>query len=67
MSNQAQQPTVFGAVTSAVTASLSAVTNGGKSDKRFDYVVKTEAKLYVIETNYTIKLQYNCFNIPFFA
>ena len=31
---------------------LSAVTNGGKSDKRFDYVVKTEAKLYVIETNF---------------
>ena len=30
MSTQVQQPSIFGAITSAVTASLSAVTNGAK-------------------------------------
>ena len=50
MSNQAQQPTVFGAVTSAVTASLSAVTNGAKmldnamcAGERITYIAKSKA------------------------
>lgn len=30
---------------------LSAVTNYGKSEKRFDYVVKTENQLYLVEVN----------------
>lgn len=30
---------------------LSAVSNRGKSEKRFDYVVKTDNQLYLIETN----------------
>ena len=50
MSNQAQQPTVFGAVTSALTASLSAVTNGAKmvdnamcAGERLTYIAKSKA------------------------
>ena len=50
MSNQAQQPTVFGAVTSAITASLSAVTNGAKmvdnamcAGERITYIAKSKA------------------------
>ena len=50
MSNQAQQPTIFGAVTSAVTASLSAVTNGAKmvdnamcAGERITYIAKSKA------------------------
>lgn len=50
MSNQAQQPTIFGAVTSAVTASLSAVTNGAKmvdnamcAGERLSYIAKSKA------------------------
>ncbi len=31
---------------------LSAVSNKGKKDKRFDYVIKTKDMLYVIETNF---------------
>lgn len=31
---------------------LSAVSNNGKTEKRFDFVVKTENQLYVIETNF---------------
>ena len=31
---------------------LSAVSNQGKMEKRFDYVVKTEKMIYVIETNF---------------
>ncbi|MDD4321633.1 MAG: DpnII family type II restriction endonuclease, partial [Acidaminococcaceae bacterium] len=31
---------------------LSAVSNQGKMEKRFDFVVKTENMLYVIETNF---------------
>lgn len=31
---------------------LSAISNQGKTEKRFDYVVKTDAQLYVIETNF---------------
>ena len=31
---------------------LSCILNNGKSEKRFDYVVKTENHLYVIETNF---------------
>ncbi len=31
---------------------LSAVSNNGKAEKRFDYVVKTDRQLYVIETNF---------------
>lgn len=30
---------------------LSAISNTGKTEKRFDYVVKTENQIYVIETN----------------
>lgn len=30
---------------------LSAISNTGKTEKRFDYVVKTEHQIYVIETN----------------
>lgn len=50
MSNQAEQPTIFGAVTSAVTASLSAVTNGAKmvdnamcAGERISYIAKSKA------------------------
>ena len=50
MSNQAQQPTIFGAVTSAVTASLSAVTNGAKmldnamcAGERITYIAKSKS------------------------
>ena len=32
--------------------SLAAVSNQGKSEKRFDYVVKTDNMIYVIETNF---------------
>ena len=31
---------------------LSAVSNHGKAEKRFDYVIKTEQMIYVIETNF---------------
>jgi type II restriction enzyme len=31
---------------------LSAISNQGKMEKRFDYVVKTESKIYAIETNF---------------
>ena len=31
---------------------LSAISNQGKTEKRFDYVVKTDSQLYVIETNF---------------
>lgn len=31
---------------------LSAISNQGKTEKRFDYVVKTDNQLYVIETNF---------------
>lgn len=31
---------------------LSAISNNGKTEKRFDYVVKTKNMLYVIETNF---------------
>ncbi|MBR4320971.1 type II restriction endonuclease [Treponema sp.] len=31
---------------------LSAISNQGKMEKRFDYVVKTENQIYVIETNF---------------
>ena len=31
---------------------LSAISNQGKMEKRFDYVVKTDAQIYVIETNF---------------
>ena len=31
---------------------LSAISNQGKAEKRFDFVVKTNSKLYVIETNF---------------
>lgn len=31
---------------------LSAISNQGKMEKRFDYVVKTESMIYVIETNF---------------
>lgn len=31
---------------------LSAISNQGKMEKRFDYVVKTEKQIYVIETNF---------------
>ena len=30
---------------------LSAISNTGKTEKRFDYVVKTEGQIYVVETN----------------
>ena len=50
MSNQAQQPTVFGAITSAVTASLSAVTstalmidNAAQAGERLTYIAKSKA------------------------
>ena len=50
MFNQAQQPTIFGAVTTAVTASLSAVTNGAKmvdnamcAGERITYIAKSKA------------------------
>ena len=48
--SQAQQPTIFGAVTSAVTASLSAVTNGAKmldnamcAGERITYIAKSKS------------------------
>ena len=31
---------------------LSAISNTGKTEKRFDFVVKTEDMIYVIETNF---------------
>lgn len=31
---------------------LSAISNQGKMEKRFDYVVKTDKKIYAIETNF---------------
>ena len=31
---------------------LSAISNQGKMEKRFDYVVKTDKQIYVIETNF---------------
>ena len=31
---------------------LSAISNQGKMEKRFDYVVKTEKKIYAVETNF---------------
>lgn len=31
---------------------LSAITNQGRTAKRFDFVVKTESKIYLIETNF---------------
>lgn len=31
---------------------LSAISNQGKMEKRFDYVVKTESQIYVVETNF---------------
>ena len=31
---------------------LSAISNTGKTEKRFDFVIKTENQIYVIETNY---------------
>lgn len=31
---------------------LSAISNQGKMEKRFDYVVKTNKQIYVIETNF---------------
>jgi type II restriction enzyme len=31
---------------------LSAISNQGKMEKRFDYVIKTEKKIYAIETNF---------------
>ncbi len=33
-------------------ADLSAVSNNGKAEKRFDYVVKTDKQIYVMETNF---------------
>ena len=30
---------------------LSAISNTGKTEKRFDYVIKTDNQIYVIETN----------------
>ena len=50
MSNKANQPTVFGAITSAVTASLSAVTNtalmidnAAQAGERLTYIAKSKA------------------------
>ena len=50
MSTQVQQPSIFGAITSAVTASLSAVTNGAKmvdnamcAGERVTYIAKSKA------------------------
>ncbi|MGM9520513.1 MAG: DpnII family type II restriction endonuclease, partial [Phascolarctobacterium sp.] len=31
---------------------LSVISNKGKMEKRFDYVVKTESMIYVVETNF---------------
>lgn len=31
---------------------LSAISNSGKTEKRFDFVIKTDKQLYVIETNF---------------
>lgn len=31
---------------------LSAISNTGKTEKRFDYVIKTDSRIYVIETNF---------------
>lgn len=50
MSNQANQPTIFGAITAATTASLSAVTstammidNAAKAGERLTYIAKSKA------------------------
>ena len=34
---------------------LSAISNQGKMEKRFDFVIKTNKQIYVIETNFSIK------------
>ena len=39
-------------ITEKWTVDLSAISNQGKMEKRFDYVVKTESQIYVIETNF---------------
>ncbi|MBQ5546400.1 MAG: hypothetical protein H7707_02800, partial [Acetobacter sp.] len=31
---------------------LSAISNQGKMEKRFDFVIKTESQIFVIETNF---------------
>lgn len=38
-------------ITEKWTLDLSAISNQGKTEKRFDYVVKTDNQLYIIETN----------------
>ena len=50
MSTQVQQPSIFGAITGAVNASLSAVTNGAKmvdnamcAGERITYIAKSKA------------------------
>ena len=50
MSNQANQPTIFGAITAAATASLSAVTstavmidNAAQAGERLTYIAKSKA------------------------
>ena len=50
MSTQVQQPSIFGAITTAVTATLSAVTNGAKmvdnamcAGERVTYIAKSKA------------------------
>ena len=50
MSTQVQQPSIFGAITGAVNASLSAVTNGAKmidnamcAGERVTYIAKSKA------------------------
>ncbi|MGN0730874.1 MAG: type II restriction endonuclease [Treponema sp.] len=39
-------------ITEKWNVNLSAISNQGKMEKRFDYVVKTESQIYVIETNF---------------
>ena len=63
--SQAQQPTIFGEITSAVTASLSAVTNGAKmvdnamcAGERVTYIAKSKASnmAEISDTADTLKL-----------
>ncbi|MCI5674796.1 MAG: type II restriction endonuclease [Firmicutes bacterium] len=39
-------------LTSLFNIDLSCISNNGKTEKRFDFVIKTDNKIYLIETNY---------------
>lgn len=39
-------------ITEKWSVDLSAISNSGKTEKRFDFVIKTDKQIYVIETNF---------------